>query len=463
MSAISPISNSESEYNNSSPERIVYSVSQLARDTKNLLADVFPKIWIEGEVSNLAQPGSGHLYFSLKDDNAQIRCAMFRSAKNKLDFLPDNGDQVLVKAQVSLYEARGDFQLIIEHMEQAGDGALRRAFEALKQRLLKEGLFNAEHKQTIPEFPHQIGVITSPTGAAIQDILAVIKRRFPALPIIIYPTRVQGERAAQEIAAALKQADQHGECDVLILARGGGSLEDLWAFNEEIVAYALHNLKTPVITGIGHETDTTIADFVADLRAATPSAAAETISPDQTEWLLTLTRYEDWLTAALQSTIQTQTEALQWFLKRLYQFHPTRHIHNQFQRLDELEIRLSRSVTTLLDKLAALENSRSSVLMKLSPGARILQYKESITHIEQRLIHAIQTRLQQSRGELSANSQSLHAISPLATLARGYALVTEAESNTIIRSAEQVSIGQHVTARLGQGSISCIVDEIEEN
>jgi exodeoxyribonuclease VII large subunit len=464
MSVTNPFIQIDSEFNiDSGPQRSVYSVSQLARETKNLLADVFPRVWVEGEISNLAQPASGHIYFTLKDANAQIRCAMFRSAKNKMDFMPANGDQVLAQAQVSLYEARGDFQLIVEHMEQAGDGALRRAFEALKQRLLKQGLFDLEHKQDLPGFPRQVGVITSPTGAAIQDILAVLQRRFPALPVVIYPTRVQGADAAQEIANALKLADQHGDCDVLILARGGGSLEDLWAFNEEIVAQTLFELQTPVISGVGHEVDFTIADFAADVRAPTPSAAAETVSPEQKEWMEKFRSYQDWLEYKMQEIIVSQNKTLDWLSKRLHQVHPTRQINNQSQRIDELDMRLTRSMSALLQKLRACEQTQTALLMQQSPADTIQHHQAQLGQLQQRLNQTVNAKLQGCRNQLATNSQALQAISPLATLSRGYALVTNSVDNQIIRSAEQVSKGQRISARLGKGSLICTVEEVNEN
>ncbi|HFD13120.1 MAG TPA: exodeoxyribonuclease VII large subunit [Crenotrichaceae bacterium] len=463
MSVVNDFIHTDSECHNSNQQRLVYSVSQLTRETRNLLTDVFPRIWVEGEISNLAQPASGHLYFTLKDTHAQIRCAMFRSARNKINFTPASGDQILVQAQVSLYEARGDFQLIVEQMEAAGDGALRRAFEALKQRLLVQGLFNEEHKQSLPAFPSQVGVITSPTGAAIQDILAVLQRRFPALPVIIYPTRVQGSGAGDEIAKALQLADKHHQCDALILARGGGSLEDLWAFNEEIVAHTLFKMKTPVITGVGHEIDFTIADFVADVRAATPSAAAETISPDQAEWMDKFSSYQAWLEYKIQDIINSENKSLEWLNKRLHQIHPATQINSQFQRIDELDCRLQRSMYTLLEKLKSRQQSDTALFMQHNPAATIERYQALLTQMNQRLNQTMTYTLQSSRTQLTNTSQALQAISPLATLSRGYALVTDPNTQHIIRSTDQVSKGQRLSTRLGKGSLICTVEEINED
>ena len=265
--------------------REIFTVSDLNREARELLEGHFPLVWVEGEISNLARPSSGHIYFSLKDEAAQVRCAMFKMRNRLLNFQPENGQQVLARARISLYEARGDFQLIIEHMEETGDGALRRQFELLKHKLFEEGLFDESHKRELPSLPTRLGVITSPSGAAIRDILSVLKRRFPGIPILIYPVPVQGNEAPPAIIDAIKTAGIRKDCDLLILARGGGSLEDLWAFNDESVARAIYHCPIPVVTGIGHEIDFTIADFVADFRAPTPSAAAEYISPDQNEWL----------------------------------------------------------------------------------------------------------------------------------------------------------------------------------
>jgi len=265
------------------PDRDVYTVSRLNQTARQLLEQGLPRIWLEGELSNLSRPSSGHLYFTLKDSRAQIRGAMFRNRNQLLRFRPQEGMQMLVRCRISLYEPRGDYQLIAESMEEAGDGALQRAFEELKRKLDLEGLLRAEHKQPLPLLPRRIGVVTSPSGAAIRDVLSVLKRRFPAIPVMVYPVPVQGKEAGREIAAMLHRAGERRECDVLILTRGGGSLEDLWAFNEEVVARAIHDCPVPVISAVGHEVDFTIADFVADQRAPTPSAAAELASPDQYE------------------------------------------------------------------------------------------------------------------------------------------------------------------------------------
>ncbi|NOS75569.1 MAG: exodeoxyribonuclease VII large subunit, partial [Methyloglobulus sp.] len=323
--------------------QIIYSVSQLNRETADVLSGHFLSIFVEGEISNLSIPSSGHCYFTLKDANAQVRCAMFRGQR-KQSFKPENGKQVVVKAQVSLYEPRGDYQLIVEYMEEAGDGVLRRAFDALKLKLSEEGLFSAAHKKNLPILPKAIGVITSPSGAAIRDILTVLRRRFAAVPVIVYPVAVQGENAKFEIAKAIATANTLKQCDVLILARGGGSLEDLWAFNEEIVARAIYASQIPVISGVGHETDVTIADFVADLRAATPSAAAEHATPDQQQWLNKFNELDVRLQQYVQRQLRQHQQKIDWLNGRLNQQHPKQKLTRNQQRLDELDIRLKKAV-----------------------------------------------------------------------------------------------------------------------
>ncbi|HEY0719956.1 MAG TPA: exodeoxyribonuclease VII large subunit, partial [Gammaproteobacteria bacterium] len=299
------------------PAREVYSVSRLNREARALLEGHFPLMWIEGEISNLTRPASGHIYFSLKDPFAQVRCAMFRMRGMHLVFRPADGMQVLVRARLSLYEPRGDYQLIVEQMEEAGDGALRRAFEQLKQRLHAEGLFESARKRPLPPLPRRIGVVTSPSGAAIHDILTVLRRRFPAIPVILYPVPVQGAGAAAQIATMLRKAGERGECDVLIVGRGGGSLEDLWPFNEEVVARAIAASPIPVVSAVGHEVDVTIADFAADQRAATPSAAAEMVVPDRQEWQLRIERLQERLTQALHHRLRHAHQSVAHLAKRI--------------------------------------------------------------------------------------------------------------------------------------------------
>ncbi len=443
--------------------REIYTVSRLNREARALLAGHFLSIWVDGEISNLACPSSGHLYFTLKDDKSQIRCAMFRAQRRELTFRPTDGCRVLVKAQVSLYEVRGDYQLIVEFMEESGDGALRRAFEALKSRLAQEGLFDPSRKKSIPALPERIGVITSPSGAAIRDILTVLKRRFPAIPIVIYPVTVQGLDAKYEIAAAIGKADRRRDCSVLLLARGGGSLEDLWAFNEEVVARAISQCSLPLVTGIGHETDFTIADFVADRRAPTTSAAAETISPEQAEWARNFVRLEERLRKISRSRIANQTKALQWLLGRLKQTHPRRRLQDQAQRMDELEIRLYRSMKNKIGQLRAEIRTHGARLHSSNPARQIKIFGARQQHLSRRLVNGLVRAIEGKKQALAALSHTLDTISPLQTLSRGYAITSRQESGAIVRSFDQTRIGEIVETRLFRGRLICSVTETKEN
>lgn len=438
----------------------IYSVSQLNREAKRLLATHFMSVRVQGEISNFSAPSSGHWYFSLKDAQAQVRCAMFRGQQQRLGFKPGNGDLVVVNAQVSLYEPRGDYQLVVEHMEQAGDGALRQAFERLKNKLLAEGLFDAARKQDIPLIPQQIGIITSASGAAIHDILTVLERRFPAVPVVVYPVAVQGESAKFEISATLTLANQRAEADVLILARGGGSLEDLWAFNEEIVARAIAASRIPVITGVGHEVDFTIADFVADLRAPTPSAAAEHAVPSQAEWLGGFKFMENQLFEKLRRQLTQQQQRLNWLNKSLQLQHPGEKLQRNAQRLDELEIRLKKSTlqTVLQAKQQLALNSQK--LRQFQPTDKIVQHRQSVDFYRQRLQRAIQLKLTTLKQQQTSIAQTLHAVSPLATLDRGYAIVKRQSTGQIVKSVTNLAENDLLETRLAKGRIISLVKKV---
>lgn len=444
-------------------QQTVYSVTELNRTAKLLLNDHFFNIKVEGEISNLSTPSSGHIYFSLKDSKAQVRCAMFRMQQRKLNFTPENGQQVVVTAEVSLYEPRGDYQLIVSNMEEAGDGALRLAFERLKQKLSAQGLFDDSIKKNIPILPERIGVITSPTGAAIRDILTVLKRRFPAIPVVIYPVAVQGENAKFEIAQALATADQRKECDVLLLARGGGSLEDLWAFNEEIVARALADCSIPVISGVGHEIDFTIVDFVADLRAATPSAAAEHASPDQQEWLGQFQAYENYLIQQFRKKQSDAQQKLAWINKRLQQQHPGQKLQRNSQRLDELELRLQQSLKRQFHQLQSKLDTQTAKLWAHNPQNKLNSLQQQQQYLNQRLTAAMHNKLGKLKQQLALSSQTLNAVSPLATLHRGYAIVSKTDSEQVIQSHKQLSMGDKVQTRLAQGSFISAIEEINHD
>lgn len=438
--------------------RDIYSVSRLNREARAVLEGNFPLLWVEGEISNLARPRSGHIYFSLKDEFAQIRCAMFRMRVGNLPFTPRDGMHVTARVKVGLYEPRGDFQLQVEHMEEAGHGALQRAFEALKQRLDAEGLFAAERKRPLPALPKRIGVVTSPSGAAIRDILTVLRRRFPAIPVVIYPAAVQGEGAANEIAAQIRLAGKRNECDVLIVGRGGGSLEDLWAFNEEAVARAIYESALPVVSAVGHEVDITISDFVADARAATPSAAAEMLSPDRDEWHYSLQRIGQRLERSLRQQLQLRRQKIDWLQKRLRD--PAQQLQQKAQRLDELEQRLHTAQRNQMRHRQARLATVSARLQRHNPLARLQQHRQKQQQLSVRLRQAMQQRLKQLQLQLAAQAHALETVSPLATLSRGYAIVQEAQSGKVIRRSDEVKKGDALRTTLHQGELLCRVEEI---
>jgi exodeoxyribonuclease VII large subunit len=442
------------------PERRILSVSDLNRAARGLLEGGFPLLWVEGEISNLARPASGHLYFSLKDAQAQVRCALFKNRGQLLRFKPTDGMKVLVRGRVSLYEPRGDYQFIAEHLEEAGHGALQRAFEELKARLAKEGLFDAALKRPLPEAPRSIGVITSPSGAALHDILTVIRRRYPIARVVLYPTPVQGEGAATKIAAMIATASTRAECDVLILARGGGSLEDLWAFNEEPVARAIRACRIPLVSGVGHEIDFTIADLAADLRAPTPTGAAELVTPDLSDWRTLLIQRTERLYQAKLRILESLHRRLDWCGERLQQLHPLRMLRDRSQRLDELQLRLLRSTQTQLrqgrGRLAELQAS----LRGHSPLQRLRRTSDRLTALDVRLQGAAQTLMTQRRNRVALSMRALDTVSPLATLNRGYAIVSDAASGKLLSHVDGIRSGQMIRARLADGSLLTEVKDV---
>ncbi|MDH5435244.1 MAG: exodeoxyribonuclease VII large subunit [Gammaproteobacteria bacterium] len=438
-------------------QRDVFTVSRLNREARDILEGHFSLIWLEGELSNVARPASGHIYFSLKDASAQVSCAMFRGRNQLIRFKPQDGMQVLVRAQVSLYEARGNYQLIVEHMEEAGDGALLRAFEDLKKKLANEGLFEDAHKKPLPALPRQIGVITSPSGAAIRDILTVLKRRFPAIPVVIYPVPVQGEDAKTKIAHMLKQASERNECDVIILARGGGSLEDLWSFNEEIVARAIFDCAIPVISAVGHEVDFTIADFVADVRAATPSMAAELATPDQQEWLQSLTYLQTRLFNRVTKDLQSKTQQLDWLSKRLR--HPGRYLQDIAQKLDEQEQRIKNAIRSSIKHAASRISELHAHIRRHTPLHRIKEHQQQCLNLAHRLQRSQADIINNKQQNISLLARALDAVSPLATLDRGYAIVNKLPENKLIRMATELKTGDQIETRLGKGRIVSTVTE----
>jgi exodeoxyribonuclease VII large subunit len=443
------------------PARKVLSVSELNRAVRGLLEGGFPLLWVEGEISNLAQPGSGHLYFSLKDAQAQVGCALFRNRGQLLRFKPANGMKVLVRGRVSLYEPRGNYQLLVEHMEEAGHGALQRAFEMLKQKLAAEGLFDAALKRPLPPAPRRIGVITSPTGAAIRDILSVIRRRYPLARVVVYPVPVQGEGAAVKIVAMLKLASSRAETDVLILARGGGSLEDLWAFNEEPVARAIRASSIPVVSGVGHEIDFTIADFAADLRAPTPTGAAELVTPDRADWQRRLLQHEMRIQQAQLRLLSDLQRRLSWCGERLAQLHPRRALRDRAQRLDELQSRLGRSMHAQLRHDGARLTGLFAALREQSPIKRLHRASDQLIALKVRLQAAAQAEVTRTGTRLALAMRALDTVSPLATLNRGYAIVSDAADGTVLSHIGTVRPGQTVRARLADGGFTAEVTSKE--
>lgn len=444
------------------PEREILTVSDLNRRARGLLESEFRQVWVEGEISNLAKPASGHWYFTLKDDKAQVRCAMFASRNRGLRFPVNNGMHVIVRAKASLYEGRGDYQLIAENLIDAGEGRLQRQFEELKRKLGSEGLFEESHKQSLPALPYHIGVVTSPSGAAIHDILTVLTRRFPGIPVSLIPALVQGKDAADNIVAGISLANRtltsSTPIDVLIVGRGGGSLEDLWPFNEETVARAIYASKIPVVSAVGHEIDFTIADFVADVRAPTPSAAAELLSPDQQQWLSTLIKTRLALTDNLQRRLGQAKQQLEQVAKRLR--HPGQQLQDQAQRLDDIESRFKAAMKHQLQLHQAQLITLSTSLNSQQPGHQVIRLNQANQQLSQRLHSAMKHFMEKKQQRLQHCTQTLHTLSPLQTLGRGYAIVKD-EHQHIIRSSNEVKPGDRISAQLGKGTLNCSVDSIE--
>ncbi|QMV62293.1 exodeoxyribonuclease VII large subunit [Pseudomonas berkeleyensis] len=436
-------------------DREVLSVSQLNNRARLLLEDVFSGIWVEGEISNLARPASGHIYFTLKDSQAQVRCALFRQNAARVRQALRDGLAVKVRGKVSLFEGRGDYQLILDAVEPAGDGALRLAFEALKEKLGTEGLFATERKIALPAHPKRIGIVTSPTGAVIRDIISVFRRRAPQVELNLIPTAVQGREATAQIVRALQRADAQG-FDALILARGGGSLEDLWCFNEEAVARAVAACVTPIVSAVGHETDVSIADFVADVRAPTPSAAAELLAPDSSELVQRLHNLQRRLVLQMQGRLARERLRLDGVSNRLR--HPGERLRQQAQRLDDLDMRLRRAFNQQLanqrERLARLD----ARLAAQHPGRNLALLRQRLDGLAARLPRAMQGQLRSQRQQLGALAAQLQIVSPLATLGRGYSILLD-ERGHAVRSAAQTQPGQRLKARLSEGELDVRVED----
>jgi exodeoxyribonuclease VII large subunit len=448
-------------------DREILSVTALNQNIRKLIENNFGQIWVEGEVSNFVCPSSGHWYFTLKDAKAQVRCAMFSNRNRRLQIPIKNGMQVILRGKASLFEGRGEYQLIAENLIESGTGLLQQHYEALKRTLAEKGLFDPQHKKPLPSLPKHIGVITSPTGAAIHDILTVLQRRFPAIPVTVIPAMVQGKAAAPDIVGAIKLAHKTlqldspvAAIDVLIVGRGGGSLEDLRPFNEEIVAEAIFNSEIPIVSAVGHEVDFSIADFVADQRAATPSAAAELLSPDASDWLQKLARFEQYFLDRQVFFIGHKQHQLTTLQKRLR--HPGRQLQEHAQRLDDFEVRMKNSMRNALALGQSTLNTRTSELMQCQPSHKINNMKLCCQQLSQTINHLMLRKLQGSRQRMDASAQALHTLSPLQTLGRGFAVVKDAQGR-ILRAANRVQVGDPITTQLAKGRLNCIVEKIDES
>lgn len=475
----------------------IFTVTQLNYSVRHLLEMELGQVWLIGEISNFSQPVSGHWYLSLKDENAQVRCAMFKMKNLRVNFRPQNGMQVLVRASVSLYEPRGDYQLIIESMQMAGDGLLQQQFEALKMKLAVQGFFAQEHKKPIPKFVKQVGIITSPSGAALQDILHILNRRDPSLQIVIYPTLVQGKEATQDIIDTIKLANQRKECDVLIVGRGGGSLEDLWCFNEEAVAYAIYQSELPIISAVGHETDVTIADFVADLRAPTPSAAAELVSRDQQEmvrqlqhhlntvnlafdrlWVEKLSRFQhlnlrlnaqspakqlellhfkltqifDCLQGRLEQSLKLKEQKIAQLFLRVQAKHPSRQLEMKKLHLTQQETRLCKQIEQLFNAKRQQFYFAKQRLDNSALPHNISRQNQNLQQLSHRLTYSIEKQFTKQQQGFHALCTKLDGLSPLKILGRGYS-ITQNDQQHVIINTKQIAKGDRITTQLADGQI----------
>ncbi|WON75862.1 exodeoxyribonuclease VII large subunit [Serratia sp. UGAL515B_01] len=438
----------------------IFTVSRLNQTVRQLLEMEMGQIWLSAEISNFSQPSSGHWYFTLKDDRAQVRCAMFRTTNRRTTFRPQNGQQVLVRASITLYEPRGDYQLIAESMQPAGDGLLQQQFEQLKQHLAAEGLFDQQFKQPLPSPARCIGVITSSSGAALHDILQVLQRRDPSLPIVIYPTSVQGAEAPLQIVKAIETANRRAECDVLIVGRGGGSLEDLWSFNDERVARAIFSSRIPIVSAVGHETDVTIADFVADLRAPTPSAAAELVSRNQLELLRQLQSQQQRLEMVMDYYLAQRQQHFTRLNHRLQQQHPHLRLARQQTLLLKLQRRLEESMQQQLRFSSRRSERVQQRLAQSQPMNRIHRLQQRIQQQEYRLQQGMERQLNAYRQRFGVACSQLEAVSPLATLARGYS-VTQTPRGELLKTTKQAQVGEMLTTRLQDGWVESEVKSIK--
>ncbi|PYF82492.1 exodeoxyribonuclease VII large subunit [Marinomonas alcarazii] len=442
-------------FTTSASQETAFTVSQLNRQIQQLLEASLPWILVEGEISNLAKPGSGHWYFSLKDDRAQIRCAMFKGKNAAVRFKPKDGDMVRLRARVTFYGPRGDCQLSVESMESAGEGALQQAFERLKNNLQAQGLFAAEHKKPLPTKPERVAIITSPVGAAVRDMIIAFRRRFPLTELTILPSLVQGQDASKNILRQLQRADGSGHFDAIILGRGGGSLEDLWCFNDEALAHAIFAAQTPIVSAVGHETDFTIADFVADVRAATPTAAAELLSPDRNQLIRQIEQQEKQLVRRMSRILEQSQQQLDFMIKRIR--HPKERIEQQQNQLDQLKRRLQHSMQRKVLEQQTQTANLAHRLERNSPIRRIDQDRQKLKDIDARLARALSNTLTNKQTAFARIIDKLNLVSPLNTLARGYAIASKDEQ--VIRSVKDVKKGDAISVRVQDGTIACDVTE----
>lgn len=437
----------------------IYTVSRLNSEVRLTLELQFQTLWLQGEVSNFVAAASGHWYFSLKDSAAQVKCAMFKMANRNSTFRPQNGQQVLIRARISVYEPRGEYQLLAEFIESAGAGLLKQQFEQLKAKLQAEGLFDPASKKQLPAQVQRVGVITSPTGAAVRDIVTVLKRRAPGIEVIIYPSQVQGDSAAAQLRNMLSTAIRRNEVDVLIIGRGGGSLEDLWCFNDEQLCRAVAACPIPIVSAVGHEIDFALTDFVADVRAPTPSAAAELVSPDQSHLLERISRLRSALIQAQRARMQQVVPKLINLSQRLLALHPKRRLEQQQQRLDELQLRLTASIKRNVLSAQQQQQYLDKSLRQLSPVKMLTQQKQHINQLEQRVKQAQQQQLKQQKQRLAQLSSQLNTVSPLATLARGYSITFD-DKQQVVTDSSQLKTGDNVVVKLASGSFDAEVTKL---
>ena len=440
----------------------IYSISELNDEVASTLTEGFGVIWVEGEISNLMRSAAGHVYFSLKDESASVRCAMFRMQNQSLDFELRDGMQILARTKVGLYKQRGEFQLIVEYAEESGEGLLRQRFELLKQTLQKEGLFDELHKKPLPKMPKTIGLVTSPKGAAVQDIIKTIKRRYPIVRVIVYPTLVQGNEATKKIASAIDIANQRDECDVIIIARGGGSLEDLWCFNEELVARSIFHSKIPIISGIGHETDFTITDLVADLRAATPTAAAEIALPTTSEIVDRLNRYIFDITQLIDYKVNHFRHQLKSASLRMQASHPQSKLQFNMQKLDLINEKMQKLPMMQVSDLKNIFKISFSKLLASNPKINIEAERQNLEMKNMALSNAMIGLIESKRNRFSVLTAQFEGASPLQSLSRGYALVTN-EDGRNIKSVKKIKTGASVKTKLSDGSFISRVEKIDSD